>query len=187
MARRPKSGQCVYCLKHSEKRTWDNVLPLSGSPDSTPADLKKWKVPVCQECNRKLGLVEENLLVKLGLCLDPTRIASLGISHKALRAVSPQYAKDAKDRKARELKRIKLLKEMVHSDRLPEKGLFPNFGPISGVIYHGYHAVLIPEEQLHQYAEKLVRGMTYVLDEKLLDEKYQIELQVVNIPMDDFI
>jgi len=80
---------------------------------------------------------------------------------------------------------VKLLKEMVHSDRLPEKGLFPNFGPIPGVIYHGYHAVLIPEEQLHQYAEKLVRGMTYVLDGKVLDENFHIKLYVIDLPRAD--
>jgi hypothetical protein len=146
MSKRPNPGNCTYCLEFSEKLTWDHVLPVSWYPDTTPNNIEKWKVPACRKCNREFGRVEEELLLKLGLCLDPQSIASLGISHKVLRAVNPAYAKNDRDKRVRERKRNKLLKEAVHFDKLPENGVFPNFGPYDNLIYHGYHAVLIPEE-----------------------------------------
>lgn len=175
MAKGPGSGICTYCLTYSEKRTWDHVLPLSWYPDTTPRDIEKWKVPACKECNQRFGRIEEKLLVRLGLCLDPRIISSLGISHKALRAVSPQFAKNERDRKARQRDREKLLKETIYFERLPAEGILPHFGPQPGLVYHGYHAVLLDPEKLRSYTEKLVRGMSVVLDGRLLDVKYEIE------------
>jgi hypothetical protein len=179
MAKRPRPGNCTYCLRFSNKLTWDHVLPVSWYPDSTPADMEKWKVPACRECNKSLGRIEEKLLIRLGLCLEPNSISALGISHKSLRAVSPQYAKNERDRRIRERKREKLLGEVIHFDEPPDEGLFPHFGPLPWLRYDGYHAVLIPEVALKSYTEKLVRGLSLILDGNLLGENYQIELYVI--------
>jgi hypothetical protein len=179
MARRPPPGKCTYCLRHFDKLTWDHVLPLSWYPSSTPHDIAKWKAPACTECNRRLGQVEEDLLLRLGLCLEPQSISALGISHKAIRAISPQFAKDERGRKARELKRQKLLGEAIHFETPPQEGFLPHFGPLPWLSYDGYHAVLVREDTLRQYAEKLVRGMALVLDNCLLGPEYKIDLHVV--------
>jgi len=179
MAKRPYLGICTYCLESFDRLTWDHVLPVSWYPDSTPDDTEKWKVPACRECNENLGRIEEDLLLRLGLCLEPDSISSLGISHKALRAVSPHYAKNERDRRIRERKRKKLLGEVVHFEEAPEEGLLPHFGPLPWLKYDGYHAVLIPQENLKSYTEKLVRGMALILDERLLDDEYEIDLHII--------
>jgi len=163
----------------SKKLTWDHVLPLSWYPDSTPEDIEKWKVPACRKCNEELGRIEEELLLRLGLCLEPNSISALGISHKALRAVSPQYAKNERDRRIREGKRKKLLEEIIDFDDVPEEGLLPHFGLLPWLKYDGYHAVLIPEKHLKIYAEKLVRGMSLILDGLLLGDEYVVDLHVI--------
>ena len=180
MAKSPDPGTCTYCLRFSNKLTWDHVLPVSWYPKSTPADIEKWKVPACKKCNKDLGRTEEELLIRLGLCLEPNSISALGISHKVLRAVSPQYAKNDRDRRIREGKRKRLLGEVIHFDEPPEEGLFPHFGPLPWLSYDGYHAVLIQQDALKSYTEKLVRGMSRILDGNLLGEKYKIDLYVIN-------
>jgi hypothetical protein len=124
-------------------------------------------------------MIEEDLLLRLGLCLEPNSISALGISHKTLRSLSPQYAKSEKDRKIREGKRQKLLGEVVHFETAPAEGLMPHFGPLPWVSYSGYHAVLIDQDSLRRYAEKLVRGMALIIDSRLLGPEYRIELHVI--------
>jgi hypothetical protein len=75
------SGKCVHCLGYFNDLTWDHVLPVSWYPD-IPSDLEKWAAPSCVSCNKKLGRIEEELLIKLGLCLDPRDKHSLGIPEK---------------------------------------------------------------------------------------------------------
>jgi hypothetical protein len=179
VTKRPSPGICTYCLRSSDCLTWDHVLPLAWYPESTPDDIEKWKIPACRDCNEKLGRIEEDLLLKLGLCLEPNFISSLGISHKSLRAVSPHYARNERDRRIREGKRKKLLEEAMHFDKIPEEGFLPHFGPLPWLKYHGYHAFLISEGNLRQYAEKLIRGMSMILDGILLDDGYQFDLHVI--------
>jgi len=179
MGKRPDPGNCIYCLDFSENLTWDHVLPLSWYPDSTPENIEKWKVPSCLKCNRELGRIEEDLLLKLGLCLDPQSIASLGISHKVLRSVNSIYGKNDRDKRIRENKRKKILNEIIHLMEVPDQGFFPNFGPSKSLIHHGHHAIFIHDELLQPYAEKLVRGMTLIIDGKLIDKNYCIELYVL--------
>jgi hypothetical protein len=181
MPSRPTSGKCIYCLDDFNELTWDHVLPISWYPESTPRNIEKWKVPACLECNKHLGNIEEDLLLRLALCLDPKSIASLGIPNKALRSVNPLYGKNEKDKKIRELKRIKLLEQISHREQLPEREIFPNFGPQTGLIYpNGYHIISIPENLLQSYNQKLVRGMSYVLDKIFLSKDYSIELIIVD-------
>ena len=71
------------------------------------------------------------------------------------------------------------LQEAIHLNKPPKEGLLPHFGPQPGLIYRGYHAVLIAEDELSAYAEKLVRGMSYVLDGHLLGDEYHIDLHVI--------
>lgn len=178
MAKKPPTGICVYCHKESDDRTWDHVLPLSWYPETTPKDMEKWKVPVCRSCNQKLGKIENALFKRLGLCLDPTEIASLGIAERALRAVRPSVGKSEKDRLARAREREKLLEEVIHLEEVPE-GVFPGFGAQAGVKYDEYHVLLIPEEWVQAYAQKLVRGMAFVLDKEPIPEDAIIELYII--------
>lgn len=71
MAKRPPSGRCVHCLKESLELTWDHVFPQAWYPDTTPANLEKWKIPACLECNQLHSKSEGDLLVNLAMCIDP--------------------------------------------------------------------------------------------------------------------
>ena len=93
---RPMPGRCVHCLKLFDELTWDHVLPESWYPEVVD-EIEKWQIPACEVCNTELGKIEENLLVKLGLCLDPKELASLGIPDKVLRALNLTKGRDARD------------------------------------------------------------------------------------------
>ncbi|MBT3322538.1 MAG: hypothetical protein HN392_09675 [Anaerolineae bacterium] len=163
-------------MEYSDDLTWDHVLPVSWYPESTPKNIEKWKVPACLSCNRRLGKIEEDLLVRLGLCLDPNSIPALGIPHKTRRSVNPVYGRNEKDRKARTRKREKILDEITWSKTFPKDGILPNFRPKIGLRYDDYPLVYIPDSLLREYNEKIVRGIIYVVEEKKLDLEYIIEL-----------
>src|SRR5437868_14538801 len=84
---RPKSdGKCIHCRKVMAEKTKDHVFPSSWYPDSTPANVQRWTVPSCARCNKDFGAMEEILLVRFGLCVDPRKQAALGIDKKVKRA-----------------------------------------------------------------------------------------------------
>lgn len=83
-------GKCVHCLKEVEERNSDHVFPESWYPASTPPDVEKWQIPSCIPCNSDYGKLEQDFLIKVGLCLDPHHPASASIVQKALRSVKPR-------------------------------------------------------------------------------------------------
>ena len=103
MSKRPAPGRCVHCLKQFDTLTWDHVLPDSWYPDGV-YNFEKWEVPACERCNKELGKVEESLLTKLGLCLDPQELRSLGIPDRVLHSLNPLYGKNERDRTHRQKK-----------------------------------------------------------------------------------
>src|SRR6266508_1801198 len=161
MPRRPPAGKCVHCLKDFEVLTWDHVLPESWYPEGAN-EKEKWQVPSCEPCNKRLGKIEENLLIKLGLCLDPGDLNSLGIPHRVLRALNPSFGKNERDRKHRLAKREKVIKEAKVFQDLPQLGIFPNFGPLPDQDYQEYPTVMLEEDEINQFAEKIVRGIAYI-------------------------
>ena len=74
--------RCVHCLKDIDEMTDDHLFPVSWYPKSTPENLAKWKFPSCKECNSNLGKIEEDLLWRLGLTIDPADARSSGIAEK---------------------------------------------------------------------------------------------------------
>lgn len=90
-------GRCVHCLKEVEERNSDHVFPESWYPDSTPPNLERWHVPSCIPCNADYGKLEQELLIKVGLCLDPHDAASASIVQKALRSLKPAAARNTRD------------------------------------------------------------------------------------------
>src|SRR5712664_1013637 len=86
--KRPKSdGRCVHCGKNPEKLTKDHVFPDSWYPESTPRTVQHWTVPACLPCNGELGLVEKEVFVRLGLCVNPQKVAATGISKRVIRSL----------------------------------------------------------------------------------------------------
>ena len=108
----PKPGNCVHCHKFFNNLTWDHILPKSWYP-VMDSNIEKWVIPSCLQCNRDLGKLEENLLSKLALCLDPNERNTFGIPQKVHRSINPLLGKDEIDKQYRKAKREKLRKEIT--------------------------------------------------------------------------
>ena len=170
------SNQCVHCLRHLEKRTWDHVFPRSWYPNTTPLNIEKWKIPTCAECNGNYGRLKEDLLWRLGLCVDPVEQASLGVTDKVLRSIKPEFAKSPRDATARRRKLEKIIKQLKIVRRLPQAGVLPNFGLIPGLDYPAIVEIPIDSEALERLGQKIIRGMTFIATGQLIDESYSINL-----------
>lgn len=176
MAKPPKPGKCVHCLSDPVPRNWDHVFPASWYPDTTTPNLKKWQVPSCINCNRALGAVESEFFVRVALSLDPNNPASRSLVEKALRAVNPKLARDAVDRRARIALKDRLFSDMYVEGAIPENGIFPNLGerwnraPDADLA-----AIRIPVHSFRRITEKIVRGITYLDQDKFIEPPYAVE------------
>jgi len=178
MSKKTKQGRCVYCLGSFSDLTDDHVFPESWYPNTTPEEMPKWKVPSCESCNSSLGRIEEDLMLRLGLCVDPASAKASGISEKVLRALDPNAAHDERDKYFREKTRKKILKEM---EKLPEIliGVLPGFGPKNNSS-DGYLGIKIPERELKALGEKIIRGHQYVIKNGYVENDYNIEIFFVD-------
>ena len=174
MAKHPGPGRCVHCLKHFDKRNWDHVFPRSWYPDTTPHNLWKWQIPSCVPCNTKYGELEEDLRVRLGLCISPTASASAGIAEKALRALDPLQGRDERDRKIRQKRRERIQTEVLRGHRVPREHIYPNFHADSNASLSAQYTIPIPFNKLHELAKKIVRGIFYLEDVKYIEPHYNI-------------
>jgi len=146
MTKRPPSARCVHCIRFFEKLSWDHVFPKSWYPDTTLPNLEKWKIPSCKPCNSEYGRLEDDLMIRIGLCLDPNDPKSLGIPQKAIRAISPQFAKDENDKLLRNAKRRQILGQASFSHDVPHHGIYPNFGNVFNIPKEDQIAVNISPE-----------------------------------------
>ena len=179
MAKRPPPGQCVHCLGHFEELTWDHVFPAAWYPDTTPENLEKWKIPSCLPCNALHARSEGELLVRLGLCINPDDPKNSGIVDKALRALDPASAHNDRDARARAADRQKILKQVLESQAIPRQAVYPGFGPHPDMPESEHVGVPISATGLRRLTEKIVRGITYVHDRKFIEQPYRVELFVL--------
>src|SRR5690349_12578628 len=87
MAKKKTPGRCVHCLRIVDEIELDHVFPNSWYPDSTPGTVQRWKAPSCPKCNRKHGRLENDLLLRLSMCVDAQKVAAMGLAAKAMRAM----------------------------------------------------------------------------------------------------
>lgn len=176
MAKRPTPGDCIHCGERFDELTWDHVFPRAWYPENTPEGLEKWKVPSCERCNAEYGALEQDLLLRMGMCLGPEDSEAAGIPQKALRTIKPEFAKAERDRLARQKARETVKAEIEWTDELNTEGLLPGFGPRPYFEYSQYAAVKISAESLRRMGVKLAKGLTYVLRGKTIPPDYEIEI-----------
>jgi 5-methylcytosine-specific restriction endonuclease McrA len=80
-------ARCVHCLTLTDDLTADHVFPNSWYPDATADTVQRWTVPSCGDCNRKLGELERDLVIRMALCVDPKSQSASGLAAKALRSL----------------------------------------------------------------------------------------------------
>jgi hypothetical protein len=167
-------GKCVHCLKDVEERNSDHVFPESWYPDSTPPNVEKWQIPSCIPCNTDYGKLEQDFLLKVGLCLDPFEPASASIVQKSLRSLNPAAGRDARDAQHRQVKRRKIIAEALQGDQIPDYGTFPGLGD-RWEIPGERMAVLIPKESFERITKKIVRGIYFIEDSLYIQPPYKID------------
>ena len=162
----------------AEKKTVDHVFPRSWYPETTPGSVQRWTVPACEVCNHRLSFVEQDLLIRLGLCLDSTAAAASGIAFKALRSlgVGADGLSD-KERSHRDNLRNKIEKEMLSWDQVKGRpGMLPGFGPHKGFPAENQLAIRVPHDGLVALAKKIVRGLEFQLMGRYVEAPYEIRV-----------
>lgn len=180
MARPPNPGKCIHCLNHPVERNWDHVFPESWYPSTTPRDIAKWKIPSCIPCNRRLGKIESDFLLKVSMCLDPNDPASSGIVAKALRSLKPQFARNASDARARAALAKRFTSEVLQGDQIPSEGHYPNLGERWGRPLGSGIGLLISVASFQAITEKIVRGLEYHERKRFIEPPYQIKFFAIS-------
>lgn len=185
MLEKSSKGRCVHCLRFTDDITDDHVFPDSWYPENTPTTVQRWTVPCCRPCNKNLGMLESDLLVRLALCLDPKSEATKGISEKALRSLGIDAGELApKEREHRENRRLKLKAELIPSapgERTP--ATIPGLVQKPGMAAE--YVVPIPWAGLSIIAEKIARGCEYKLrSKKFIEPPYAVRTRVSGLDID---
>lgn len=68
---------------------------------------------------------------------------------------------------------------MVRWETIPTVGLHPNFQVQSNVYYPEYLSIPVSAENLERLCHKIVRGITYIIDEAFIGENYKIHFFTV--------
>jgi len=166
--------RCVHCLLETDATTKDHVFPSSWYPDSTPETVQRWTVPSCTDCNKFLGKLETDLLVRLALCLDPASAAAAGISSKALRSLGLDVDDLApKEKEHRDKRRAKIKAELFpRAEGSETPGAIPG---LSRPVGEGKQFALpIPWAALSIIAEKIARGCEFKVKDRYIDSPYAI-------------
>lgn len=170
----------MHCLGTFDTLNWDHVFPKAWYPDTTPANLEKWEIPSCRKCNREYGKLEDDLLIRLGLCINPKESKSSGIADKVLRSINPKFGKDERDKRIRKGKRDKIIRESLTVGNSFMNGILPNFGPHDNATLSESMGIPISPEKLTKLGYKLVRGITYIVDKKFIEKDYEIEVHFLH-------
>lgn len=180
MAKKPGPGICVHCLREFDVRNWDHVLPRSWYPNATPQNLHKWQIPTCKKCNSDYGVLEEELLVMLALCVTPRTQNSAGIYERALRSINPSVGKDQRDKRARQARLGKIKQILIRGEDIPSDGIYPGLGERWNRERDEQIAVRIPEAHIRKFCEKIVRGITFVETKRFIRSPFQIDFYALD-------
>ena len=155
--------RCVYCLAEVESKqiTNDHVIARAWYPKSTPQNIEKWKVPACWRCNNNYGRLEQEVLLRLAMCLDRNDPAAAGIVDNAFRSVDPAAVTSAKEKRIRLARRSKLIADTKQLDSIPDRAILPSFRKNFDI--GSRTGILIPAKDLNAVVEKWARGFDYVL------------------------
>lgn len=150
---------CAYCRKaltEKSQLTSDHVLARSWYPGDTPA-VEKWQVPACHECNSRYSRMEDDVLTRLALCLDPEKPELKKIIESALRSMDPREGRNAADA-WRRLRRKWTMRNEARDIWNPEmRGLLPSF---RNNFYKGSRkGILISADALRAVVQKWIYGI----------------------------
>lgn len=149
------------------------MFPKAWYPDSTPPNLVRWQIPVCLKCNQQYGKLEDDLLVRLGICIDPTMAQAAGIAEKVRRALDPRKAKNPKDAAHRYKRAVKFQRLVKPLADVPQASVLRTF-PRQPDWPAARYGIQIPRPSLQALAEKISRGIFFIEDEQYIEPPYEI-------------
>ncbi len=177
--KKARYGRCVHCLRHTSQSTNDHVFPESWYPSTARRDLPKWQIPTCGRCNSRYGRLEEELLLLLGLCIDPHLAETAGIVPRVLRSINPVHARNLRDAQLRLARQEKLRRRVVQGTDIPTKAIFPGLGERWSRPADKQVAVTVPAKSFRRLTEKIVRGIYYLHDGQFIEPPFAIEHYVL--------
>ena len=179
MARKQKP-RCIHCPRVGTTR--DHAFPNSWYPTSTPPIVQRPTVPSCDHCQNKFSKIEKELLVRLGLCMNPTLAEASGISTKALRSLGVGVFLSPNEKRHRYTHRGKILSEMAPiSSHQGELNLLP--GASRGDWFPASASnMLVPvsDTMLREVLAKIVRGLEYKRATRYIDQPYELEIHLAD-------
>lgn len=137
--------------------------------------LRNGRYQAASPCNSDYGKLEQDFLIKVGLCLDPYDPASASIVQKALRSVKPAAARNPRDAQHRLGKGKRILEQALQGEQIPDHGVFPGLGERWSDIQGDRTAILIPKQSFERITEKIVRGIYYIEDGIYIAPPYTID------------
>ena len=179
-SRKEPSGQCIHCLGFFENLTRDHVCPESWYPLEYPDNLLKPTVPSCPVCNHKFGNIENRLKNQIGLCLDPGDPLGRHIWQSAMRSVNPYMGTTVRDVTHRFQKWESMRRKILSGDEIPEKSLYPGFGITPGIPKKYQGAIRISSDDMIAFTEKVIRGVTFLQNGRLIELPFHIESHAVD-------
>lgn len=170
----------MHCLAWTDAPTSDHVFPRAWYPDSTPQNIEKWQIPSCRKCNERYGKVEDDLLIRLGLCVDNDAAESLGIGTRVVNALNPARAKSDRDAEIRFRKARKLLAEANNNTaQSPALALSKQGGGGAGKIS-------VSKRSLELLAEKIARGLVWLQLGRVVGPEYELTVSATPTSLEEF-
>jgi hypothetical protein len=126
-----------------------------------------------------LGILEDDFLLRISMCLDPHDPASQSIVAKALRSLKPEFARDASDARARRARAKKFTSEILQGDQIPKDGHYPNLGERWDRPAGSGMAIVIPVASFQAITEKIVRGIAYIEEKVFIEPPHVVRFFAV--------
>jgi hypothetical protein len=118
--------------------------------------------------------MEEDLLFRLALCVDPHAPETAGIVQKALRSMKPEFAKGERDRAARAARAARLHNELLDGPEIPRSAVYPGLGERWGRPPTQGLGVPVPARSIRRLTEKIVRGVFFLEDDRFIEVSHSI-------------
>lgn len=119
--------------------------------------------------------MEEDLLFRLALCVDPHAPETAGIVEKALRSMRPEFGKDERDRAARAARAARLRSELIDGPQIQRSAVYPGLGERWGRPPTQGLGVRVPANSMRRLAEKVVRGIFFLEDNSFIETDHSID------------
>lgn len=124
--------------------------------------------------------MEEDLLFRLALCVDPHAKETGSIVQKALRSMKPEFAKNDRDRASRLARAAQFPKELLVGTDIPRSAVYPGLGERWGRPPDEVLGVLLPADSFRRLTEKIVKGIYFREDEMFLGSQYAIDFYALS-------